>query len=218
MRRVSPALFLPFLAAGFGIALLHVAIPTHWLPFVLVGRAQGWRLDRVLSAAGFAAAGHILTTTAVGVFVLLLGRIVEQWLQGILHYAAAALLFGFGVFYVARALQQRAAFAGSAAGLSSVPVGGNDRTAFWGLVATLAISPGEVLLSFYLTGDAHGWPGLALLSLVFFVGTFAGMALLITLAWEGLARFRIDRLARYESAILGVALLAIGVAVMVFRT
>jgi hypothetical protein len=73
---ISP-FFLSFAAAGFGVALVHAAIPTHWLPFVLVGRAQGWRLQRVLAAAAAAAVGHILTTSIVGVLILMAGRFVE---------------------------------------------------------------------------------------------------------------------------------------------
>lgn len=212
---MSPSLYIPFAAAGFGVALLHVMIPTHWLPFVLVGRAQGWALGRVLSAAGAAAVGHIATTTLVGLLILTAGRFAEQWIQGLLHISAAALLLGFGVFYLTRAFQSRAALAGTPLDAAAPPAG--DGPAFWGLVGTLALSPGEVLLSFYLTGDTHGWPGLALLSLVFLAGTLAGMTALIALTWAGLARFRLDRLARYESAILGAVLLLLGVAVVVFR-
>lgn len=213
---ISP-FFLSFAAAGFGVALVHVAIPTHWLPFVLVGRAQGWGLRRVLATAATAAVGHILTTSVVGVLILLAGRLMEQWIQGVMHYAAAALLFGFGVFYLTRAFQHRMALAGMTDQTIAAPPRVNDRAAWWGVVATLALSPGEVLLSFYLTGDAHGWPGLALLSAVFLVGTLAGMIVLISLTWAGMARFRMDRLARYESAVLGSVLVALGVAVVVFR-
>ena len=74
-----------------------------------------------------------------------------------------------------------------------------------------------MLLSFYLTGDTHGWAGLALLSAMFLIGTLAGMVALISLTWAGMAHFRMDRLARYESAILGAVLVALGVAVVVFR-
>ena len=213
---ISP-FFLSFAAAGFGVALVHVAIPTHWLPFVLVGRAQGWKLRQVLGAATAAACGHILTTSVVGVLILMAGRFMEQWIQGLLHYAAAALLFGFGVFYLTRAFQRRAALAGPAADLVDPPARVGDRAAWWGVVAALALSPGEVLLSFYLTGDTHGWPGLALLSAMFLIGTLAGMIALISLTWAGMAHFRLDRLARYESAVLGAVLVALGVAVVVFR-
>ncbi|MDP1630687.1 MAG: hypothetical protein Q8L66_04630 [Caulobacter sp.] len=215
---MNATLFIPFAAAGFGVALMHVTMPTHWLPFVLVGRAQGWRLRRVLSAATAAAVGHILTTSVVGVLILLAGRVMERWVQGVMHYAAATLLFGFGVFYLARAFRRRTALAGMTTGQGeAVSPAVTDRAAFWGLVGTLALSPGEVLLSFYLTGDTHGWPGLVLLSTMFLAGTLVGMIAVITLTWAGLARFRLDRLARYESAILGGVLIALGVVVMVFK-
>ncbi|MFZ4605703.1 MAG: hypothetical protein ACOYM5_05540 [Caulobacter sp.] len=212
---ISP-FFLSFAAAGFGVALVHVAIPTHWLPFVLVGRAQGWRLRRVLGAAAAAAVGHILTTSAVGVLILMAGRFMEQWLQGLLHYAAAALLFGFGVFYLTRAFQRRMVPAGVTDAALVAPPRVSDGAAWWGVVAALALSPGEVLLSFYLTGDSHGWPGLILLSAMFLAGTLAGMVALISLTWAGMGHFRLDRLARYESAVLGAVLVALGVAVVVF--
>lgn len=214
---MTSSFFLSFAAAGFGVALVHAAIPTHWLPFVLVGRAQGWRLRRVLAAASAAAVGHILTTSAAGVLILMAGRFVEQWIQGVLHYSAAALLLGFGVFYLARAFQRRVALAGPGDPGLTPPARVDDAAAWWGLVGALALSPGEVLLSFYLTGDTHGWAGLILLSAMFLIGTFAGMVVLISLTWAGMAHFRLDRLARYESAILGAVLVALGVAVVVFR-
>ena len=212
---ISP-FFLSFAAAGFGVALVHVAIPTHWLPFVLVGRAQGCTLRRVLGAATAAGVGHILTTSIVGVLILMAGRFMEQWLQGLLHYAAAALLFGFGVFYLMRAFQRRLAVAGIGDETLVAPPRVSDGAAWWGVVGALALSPGEVLLSFYLTGDSHGWPGLVLLSTVFLIGTLAGMVALISLTWAGMAHFRMERLARYESAALGAVLIALGVAVVVF--
>lgn len=214
---ISP-LFLSFAAAGFGVALVHVAIPTHWLPFVLVGRAQGWTLGRVMTAATAAAIGHIATTSVVGVLILLAGRFMEQWIQGVLHYAAAALLLSFGLFYLARAFQRRVALAGVTDQTAPPPPRVDDRAAWWGVVGALALSPGEVLLSFYLTGDTHGWPGLVALSAVFLAGTLVGMAALIAVTWAGMAHFRMDRLARYESAILGAVLVLLGVAVVVFQT
>ena len=41
---------------GFTIAFLHAAIPTHWLPFALIGRARGWSRRRTLAAASDSAA------------------------------------------------------------------------------------------------------------------------------------------------------------------
>ena len=50
------------LAGGFAAAFLHAAMPTHWLPFVLVGRAQRWSLPRTLGAVTTAGLAHIGST------------------------------------------------------------------------------------------------------------------------------------------------------------
>jgi hypothetical protein len=216
---VTSALFLSFAVIGFGSALLHALFPTHWLPFVLVGRAQGWRLRRVLATASVAATGHILFTTLVGLLILGAGELMGRQAKAYLHYGAAVLLFGFGGFYLMRALQRRTAtvMAGGFGGEQVPPARATDRAAFWGLVGLLALSPGEVLLSFYLTDAPHGWAQLSLLSAVFLAGTLVGMTGLISLAWAGVARLRLDRLVRYDSAILGGVLIALGVAVVIFE-
>ena len=90
---MTSALFLSFAVFGFGSALLHALFPTHWLPFVLVGRAQGWALRRVLAVATVAATGHILFTTLVGLLLRGAGQMMGGHAQGWLHYGAAAVLF-----------------------------------------------------------------------------------------------------------------------------
>lgn len=217
---MTSALFLSFAVIGFGSALLHALFPTHWLPFVLVGRAQGWGLGRVLTVATVAATGHILFTTLVGLLLRGAGQMMGGHAQGWLHYGAAAVLFGFGAFYLLRAMQRRTAtvMAGGFGSDIPPPARVTDRAATLGLVGLLALSPGEVLLSFYLTDAAHGWTQLALLSGVFLAGTLVGMVGLISLVWAGVARMRLDRLARYDSAILGGVLIALGVIVLVLET
>ena len=217
---MTSGLFLSFAVFGFGSALLHALFPTHWLPFVLVGRAQGWALRRVLAVATVAATGHILFTTLVGLLLRGAGQMMGGHAQGWLHYGAAAVLFGFGGFYLLRAVQRRTAtvMAGGFGDDTPPPARVTDRAATLGLVGLLALSPGEVLLSFYLTDAAHGWPQLALLSAVFLAGTLAGMVGLISLVWAGVARLRLDRLVRYDSAILGGVLIVLGVIVLALET
>src|SRR5690606_35994010 len=199
------------LGAGLLAAFLHAALPTHWLPFVLVGRAQAGGLPRVLSAWAVAAGAHIAATTVVGLLLLAVGLMVDAWVRGVLPWAAAALLVSLGLWYLVRAARGRTAV-GCEARASRGPR--PDRAAFIGLIAVLGLSPGEALLPFYLTGAPWGWTGLALSSALFLAGTLAGMLLITAVAWRGAALFRLQRLAPYEGAILGLALIALGVLVV----
>ena len=201
------------LGGGFVAAFLHAALPTHWLPFVLVGRAQRWSLMRVMTVAVTAGLAHIASTALVGSLIVAAGLALNAWIGGLLPHLSAALLFIFGAFYLARAsLLKPITATGPEAEVPEPAV--SDRAAFWGLVLMMAVTPGEVLLPIYLSSATEGVMALALLTLSFAAGTVLGMTLLAALASAGYSILRLERWARYEGAILGVALILIGFLVM----
>ncbi|CAN5129324.1 hypothetical protein BH09PSE1_BH09PSE1_23920 [soil metagenome] len=209
---------LSLLGGGFVAAFLHAALPTHWLPFVLVGRAQRWPLSKTLSAVATAGLAHIATTAVVGGLIVAAGLALDQWVAGLMPNLSALLLFGFGGFYLIKAVVRRPApvtASGPALDLAEPTV--SHSAAFWGLVAMLAISPGEVLLPIYMSSAQEGIAALALLTVAFAVGTVLGMGVFTTLARAGASVLRLERWARYEGAILGVALLALGLLVLLHQ-
>ena len=206
------SVLLSLLGGGFVAAFLHAALPTHWLPFVLVGRAQQWSATRVLAVVTAAGLAHIATTALVGGLIVAAGLALDQWVEGLLPHLSAVLLFLFGAFYLSRAMLKRTAVASGPA-LDAPEPRVADRTALLGLIALMALSPGEVLLPIYLSASAEGVAALALLSLVFAVGTVLGMAVFTALAHAGASILRLERWARYEGAVLGLALIGLGLLV-----
>ena len=99
---MNQPLLLSILAAGFTVAFFHTAIPTHWLPFALTGRAQGWSRTKTLTITGLAALGHTGFTTFLGVLVALLGMTVDRWTGQIFPWIAGGLLFAVGLFFLVR--------------------------------------------------------------------------------------------------------------------
>ena len=211
----SPAehsVLLSLLGGGFVAAFLHAALPTHWLPFVLVGRAQRWSAPRTLLTVVVAGLVHIITTAVLGGLIVAAGLALDQWIKGVLPHLSAVLLFLFGAFYLTRATLKRPV-AANGPPLTEAEPAVSDRAAFVGLVAMMAISPGEVLLPIYLSASSEGVAALASLSLVFAAGTVLGMAVFTSLARAGASILRLERWARYEGAVLGLALIALGLMV-----
>lgn len=99
---MNQPLLLSILAAGFTVAFFHTAIPTHWLPFALTGRAQGWSRSKTLTITGLAALGHTAFTTVLGVIVAFLGMAVDYWTGQVFPWIAGGLLFAVGVFFLIR--------------------------------------------------------------------------------------------------------------------
>ena len=87
---------------GFTVAFLHAAIPTHWLPFVLVGRAQHWSHARTLAVVALAGLGHVSLTTVLGVVVVWLGISVNARLGNAFPWLAGGALLLLGGFYLWR--------------------------------------------------------------------------------------------------------------------
>ena len=215
---MSPAdleqpVLLPLLGGGFAAAFLHAALPTHWLPFVLVGRAQRWSLARSLLAVTAAGVAHIASTAVVGSLIVAAGLALDDLAAGLLANLSAVLLFAFGGFYLIRSAVRRPATAGGPPVDLPEPTV-SHAAAFWGLVAVMALSPGEVLLPIYMSSAQEGFAALAVLTAVFAVGTIAGMATFTTLARAGASILKLERWARYEGAVLGLALIAIGLLVV----
>ena len=209
---------LSLLGGGFVAAFLHAALPTHWLPFVLVGRAQRWTLPKVLSTVATAGLAHIATTAVVGGLIVAAGLALDQWIEGLMPHLSAVLLFAFGGFYLIKAVVRRTApLAANGATLELSEPTVSHAAAFWGLVAMLAISPGEVLLPIYMSSAQEGAGALALLTVAFAVGTILGMGVFTTLARAGASVLRLERWARYEGAVLGVALIGLGLLVFMHQ-
>jgi hypothetical protein len=204
---------LSVLGVGFATAFLHAALPTHWLPFVLVGRGQRWTLTQVLTTVAIAGSAHIVTTAVVGGLIVAAGLVVDQWIAGLLPGLSAGLLFLFGAFYLGKALLRPAVMAGGPSLALSEPTV-SHAAAFWGLVVMMAVSPGEVLLPIYLSQATEGPVVLTALTLAFGVGTVLGMGLFTVLARAGWSVLRLERWARYEGIILGLALILIGLLVI----
>lgn len=199
-------------ATGFSVAALHAAIPTHWLPFVMIGRARGWSRRRTLAAVALAGGGHILATTTLGVALALFGWDINEHYDTAFHWVVSALLVGLGAWIAFRSPHGHGCEHCSGRRFIPAPT---DRAALWGLFLTLTLSPCELFLPVYLTAAPYGWPGIVWLSAVLAVATLGGMLTLTWLTLHGAARVRwLDRL---DGRVLGGLLALLGIATVAIK-
>jgi ABC-type nickel/cobalt efflux system permease component RcnA len=99
---MNDPLFGSIVLTGLTVSFLHSALPTHWLPFVLAGRRQRWSHNKTLSVAALAGSGHVLFTIALGIAVAWFGIALDHWTGGVFPFIAAAILIGFGVYFLSR--------------------------------------------------------------------------------------------------------------------
>ena len=93
------------LGFAFAASLVHTLIPSHWLSFALVGKANGWRLRRILAVTAAAGCLHILSTVILGVAVMLIGKQLAE--SEAFDKISALFLLAIGFIYVLLHLAKR---------------------------------------------------------------------------------------------------------------
>lgn len=207
---MTDALLAPIVVSGLLVAFFHAALPTHWLPFVLVGRGQGWGAGKTLTIAAGAGVGHTLSTMLLGLLLTGAGIALEQKFGGLSPWIVGGLLISLGLFYLLRQALRRHGHTHAKPKLFS-----SDRAAVLALLTLVTISPCEAFLPVYLSGVRYGWGGFLLLSAVLAGATIAGMVVFTGISILGARRLPLGLLERYESGLLGAVLCALGIGIMV---
>ena len=202
--------FLPVVTAGFAVAFFHAATPGHWLPFVLVGRAQGWSRGRTLGVTAIAGLGHAIFTAVLGLALASAGAMIEPRIGEFFPRVVGGVLIALGLYYLVRH-QRRSTIERAAAGQGRRY--GSDAAAVAGLLALLTFSPSEAVLPIYLANIGQGLLSFLVLAAALTVAAVSGMLVFTALFLAGADRLRLDRLERYELAMVGAGLCLIGLIV-----
>jgi nickel/cobalt exporter len=228
------------LGAAISIAAGHTVIGIdHSLPFIVLGRARGWSLARVLTVTGVCGVGHVLSSVLLGFAGIGIGVALErlEWIEATRGSIAAWLLIGFGALYAARAwvrLQRSKphthlhghghAHEHTHEHDHSAPehmhpheAAGKSALTIWALFIVFAFGPCEPLIPLLMAPAAlHNWAWVALVSLVFGAVTIAVMMAVVTVGYLGLSRVRLAWAERHADLLAGVAIACSGLAIQVF--
>lgn len=233
--------------SGFVVAFFHAAIPTHWLPFVLTARVQGWNRSKTIAVTALAGTGHVIVTAALGLTITLFGNAFGETIGAWFPRIAGGALLLFGIYYLVRQLSgkghvhfhyphehlhepghdhehhhghehQHGHGDDGNSRRGCQAHPTSDRAAILSLLAFLTFSPCEGFVPFYFTGIRYGWGGFAVLTAVLSIATVAGMVLFTSLTLAGLSKIKLGVLEKYESVLMGVLLCAVGLLIIFFET
>ncbi len=206
------------LLVGTGVvSLIHGLLPNHWLPFVLIGRSQGWSMARMLKILSAAGVAHIAVSAGIAVLALSIGLVMAPLIEHVGHILPGVILIAVGGFYVVMDLthhghdhhRHREIHEAASHGLS-------ERTATVTLVLSLALSPCEAMVPIFVSAAPMG-SGPLLLGLVVVSGiaSLAVMLVLASLAWKGMTKLDFGRFSHQERLVMGGSLVVLGLITLV---
>jgi hypothetical protein len=197
------------LLGSLALSLLHASIPNHWVPLVVIGRAEGWSRARTLQVTAIAGIAHTASTIGIGILVGAIGFTLARQYEMLMGVAAPTILVTFGVAYLLLGLRARAH---PHAHVSEETI---RRRSTGGIIASLALamffSPCLEIEAYYLTAALQGWVAIGAVSVVYLVVTVAGMMALVAAGLAGVGRLRFHALEHHERVITGGLLVLLGI-------
>lgn len=162
---------------------VHAAIPNHWLPVVLIGRAENWSERETLGVVALSGFFHTLSTVVLGIVIGAIGVEVSEQLEAQTRLIASLLLVFMGLIYFA--------MHDANAPHEHVPKGLAGRSKAT-IIATLSVamlfSPCLEIETFFFTAGTLGWTAISTLAIAYTTVTIACMVGLTALSYRGLAR------------------------------
>ena len=230
-----PATFTYLLGTAITLGFVHTLIGVdHSLPFIMIGKARGWSLSKVLGLTTLCGAGHVLSSILLGFFGIGLGVTLEklEWIETSRGELAANLLISFGLVYGSvslwRALRNRPHKHSHSHGdginhthvhnhhhehLHAHSLNAGKMTA-WGLFVIFIFGPCEALIPLLMApASEHHWSWVVLISLAFGITTVATMLLVVSAGYLGLQPTRFKLIEKFSNTIAGFTIAGSGFAI-----
>jgi sulfite exporter TauE/SafE len=215
------------LATAASLGFLHTLFgPDHYLPFVVMSRAQGWSAARTAAITFLCGLGHVLSSVLLGFAGIALGSAITS-LEAIEAYRgdlAAWILIVFGLLYLIwglrRGLLKKNGHTHLHPGQSHAHFEdhAHSRTKSdmrpWVLFTIFVLGPCEPLIPILIYPAARGTLGdVFLVAGIFSAVTIATMMASVLLLRAGVLALPLQRMDKYIHALAGGTILACGLSI-----
>ncbi len=194
--------FLILILSAFVLTLLHTILPEHWMPFVLVGKAQNWSLKKTLSISAIAATGHVFMTLLIGLIVLFITKAVLDYVGLIEKFVTSSLLILIGSIYLIQGIRNKHEHSHK----QIIP----EKATIASLIALFSFSPCEAVIPLFLLATSMSVFAVTVLSITILLSTIIGMFVLISIALHGYRKVKFHWLEDNEHVVVGIILIVLG--------
>ncbi len=231
------------LVTAVSVGFVHTLIGVdHSLPFVVLGRARGWTMRKVLAITAACGLAHVLSSVLIGGLGIGLGVALERLeiIEGFRGSVASWLIIGFGLAWASWALvRSKRGHHHSHAHVhedGTVHDHGHDHAkehlhahdaradgrrlglmAFWSLFLIFAFGPCEALIPMLMfPAMEHAWGVVGLVVVTFGLTTIGTMCAVVAAMFAGLGQLSLRRFERHADVFAGLAIAASGAAIPLF--
>lgn len=200
--------FSALVISTISIAVVHAFAPDHWLPFVMIGKAQKWSKMRHVWITSVASIAHVGSSVVLGGIGIALGiaTIELQGVEAIRGEIGVLLLIGFGIAYAVWGWKHARNHHHH-----SFQVDNKKVVTLWTLFGVFVLGPCEPLIPLMFLATAYGASGVVVVTGVFAAVTLLMMVGQTLLGGSGIRLIKHEPAEKYSHAMAGFVIVLTGV-------
>ncbi len=210
------AQILPILVAAAIVAALHMSAPDHWVTLCMLARASQWNRLRLVAVSLVTAVGHVTISVLSGLAVVAVGMVLTQAVSRYVNQAVGLIMplagGSYGIWVLAS--HQKEDY-GKMAEEERAKISRNaGRGVGYFAVLGAALSPDLTILPIFLLAIPIGIGAAAYAGAVYAVGAILALITFVLIGSWGLSEAFQRIPPKYNDALVGFAIAAVGVYVL----
>ncbi len=206
---------LNILMGAFLVSAAHAILPDHWLPIILVSRAERWSQRETLWLTILITIPHILSTIILGFLVGFIGFKFSTRHEALMEIVAPSMFIIIGLIYIYRNFKLSDHHQH---GVDVSTLKNRSKKAVVSFMATaLFFSPCIPMGSYYFVVGVKEVTSFSLVSIVYIVVTLAILLLMVSLGRKSIDKIQWHFLEHNENLITGIILIVLGLFVFIFE-
>ncbi|MBZ0202880.1 MAG: hypothetical protein K8I03_07680 [Ignavibacteria bacterium] len=209
---------------SLALSITHALIPNHWIPLVVLSKAEKWNRFETAKITAIAGFSHTLSTILIGIFVGLLGYKLNDFMNSVGSLYAPVILTLLGLIYIF--LDYRNNKKHDSHGhhhhhhhehFDTAKIRESRKRSNTALIVSLStamfFSPCAEIEAYYFSVGVYGWTGIIALSIIYLLITIICMVILVDLGVKGIGKIdkKFHFLEHHEKLITGVILILLGI-------
>lgn len=194
------------------VSILHSFIPTHWLPFSIVGRAQNWTITQTLIVTALGAFGHVLSTSLLGFTAVTMAHTIAG--EETVNNIASLLLIVLGASYIVLFTLKKGGHFCHSHGNGG---GSMEKMAVLGLILVPVLSPCATTLPVFLAVGDSSKETMFVAVFVLLLSTMTVMMTLVAISFYGTSQLKFHWVEKYDKLLVGTVLCMVGILTHLFH-
>ncbi|MDG6925836.1 MAG: hypothetical protein JRN09_04735 [Nitrososphaerota archaeon] len=204
------------LLAAAAVGILHMSAPDHWATLIILGRTEKWSRTRLMGVGTVTALGHVGLSVFLGFLILGLGFLFSKEVSVYITEAIGLVMLVGGGGYAVHELLGRPREDYERETEDKLQKGEGEFGKRFGYFAVLgaALSPDLAILPIFLLALPVGLRFAFATALVFGVASITALLLFLVLGTAGLARMFERIPPKYNDALVGAVIAAVGLYIL----